>query len=63
MNKWLKILIGLILIIVPIALVLGVPYFYSWGLAALQLIKAGIVLLIILIGLLMLILGISELKE
>ena len=63
MNKWLKILIGLILIIVPIALILGIPYCYSWGLAAWQLIKGGVVLFIIMIGLLMLILGISELKE
>jgi hypothetical protein len=61
MNKWLEILLGLILVIAPI---------YAWlvnywglGAAALTFFKGGLVWLIIIIGLLFLMLGISDLKE
>jgi hypothetical protein len=61
MNKWLEILLGLILIIAAV---------YSWmtniwslGSAALTFLKGGIVWLVILIGFLFLMLGISDLKE
>jgi len=61
MNKWLELLIGLILVIVAV---------YAWGTnflgvgeSALTLLKGGIVWFIIFIGLLFLILGISDLKE
>ncbi|MFA5857415.1 MAG: hypothetical protein WC867_08695 [Candidatus Pacearchaeota archaeon] len=63
MNKWIEILLGLILIIGPIVLVLpGMPL-HLWGLAALELIKGGIVVLVVLVGLLFLMLGISDLRE
>ncbi len=62
MNKWLEILIGLILIIVPILLVTSVPVFYNWGLAALEFLKGGVVIVLVLIGALFVILGISDLK-
>jgi hypothetical protein len=63
MNKWLEILVGLILLVVPIALVLpGMPM-ASWGISALEFLKGGIVWFVILIGLLFLMLGISDLKE
>jgi hypothetical protein len=63
MNKWLEILLGLILLVVPIALVLpGMPL-DSWGLAALEVLKGGIVWIVIFVGLLFLMLGISDLKE
>jgi hypothetical protein len=60
MNKWLEILLGLILVIVAI---------YAWmtniwglGASALTFFKGGIVWFVILIGLLFLMLGISDLK-
>ena len=61
MNKWIEILLGLILIIASV---------YAWGTnflgagtAALEFLKGGLVWFIILIGLLFLMLGISDLKE
>ena len=61
MNKWLEILLGLILVIVAV---------YAWGInfigagsAALEFLKGGIIWFIILLGLLFLLLGISDLKE
>ncbi len=63
MNKWLEILLGLILLVVPIVLVLpGMPL-SSWGTSALEFLKGGIVWLVILVGLLFLMLGISDLRE
>jgi len=61
MNKWAEILIGLVLIIAIV---------YAWmtniwgmGTAALDFLKGGIIWFIIMIGLLLLVLGISDLKE
>ena len=61
MNKWAEILLGLILVIASV---------YAWmanigglGTAALTFLKGGIVWFVILIGLLFLMLGISDLKE
>jgi hypothetical protein len=61
MNKWLEILIGLVLIIIAI---------YAWGInilgvgtAALELLKGGILWIIILVGAIFLLLGISDLKD
>ena len=61
MNKWLEILLGLILVIVPIYV-----WAVNWiglGAAALEFLKGGIVWAVIIIGLLFLLLGISDLKE
>jgi len=63
MNKWLEILLGLILVIVPIILALPGMFFASWGIAALEFIKGGVVVVLVLLGLLFLMLGISDLKE
>lgn len=66
MNKWLEILFGLILII---AVILVAWYSPSWGgiwnfkTAAWEFLKGGVVWFVILIGLLFLMLGISDLKE
>jgi len=60
MNKGLTILLGLVLIV---AAVLVGFYYPSWGSAAIELIKGGIILGVALIGLLFLLLGISELKN
>jgi len=61
MNKWLELLVGLVLVIAAIcAWALN-----TWGLgtAALEFLKGGLVWFVILIGLLFLMLGISDLKE
>lgn len=63
MNKWLEILLGLVLLVVSIALIIpGMPL-ASWGLSAIEFLKGGIAWLVILIGLLFLMLGISDLRE
>jgi hypothetical protein len=61
MNKWLEIFTGLILLVASI---------YAWGMnfwglgnAALTFLKGGIMWLLILLGLILLILGISGLKD
>jgi hypothetical protein len=61
MNKWLELLVGLILVLVPV---------YAWTTkwmgfdqAALIFLKGGLIWLVILVGLLFIILGISDLKE
>jgi len=63
MNKWIEILVGLILVVVPLWVILAVSAFASWGPATIAFIKGGIVVFVILIGLLFLMLGISDLKE
>ena len=65
MNKWIEILIGLVLIIAAVmlwAFTKGIG-FWDFGTSAWEVLKGGIVWLIILIGLLFLALGISDLKE
>lgn len=63
MNKWLEILIGLVLLVVPIALVFpGMPL-DSWGQDAIAFLKGGITWIVILSGLILLILGINDLKS
>jgi hypothetical protein len=62
MNKWLEILLGLILVVVPLALILpGMPL-ASWGRAALVVLKGGITWMVLLVGLVLIVLGINELK-
>ncbi|MEK6872723.1 MAG: hypothetical protein AABW90_01790 [Nanoarchaeota archaeon] len=66
MNKWTEILVGLILIVVAV-LVWGFSYqwpsFWNFGTAAWEFFKGGLIWFVIMIGLLFLMLGISELKE
>ncbi|MBS3090682.1 hypothetical protein J4433_02840 [Candidatus Pacearchaeota archaeon] len=59
MNKWLELLIGLILVILPIVVAINLP---AWGAAAILFLRGGIVVGVILIGLLFLMLGISDIK-
>jgi len=61
MNKYLKILAGLVVLLAPV---------YAWivdwagfGAAAMSLLKGGLVWLFILIGIVFLVAGISDLKE
>lgn len=63
MNKFIEILIGLILIIAPILIVLNAPVFYNWGVAAVEFLKGGIIVGIVIVGLIFLILGISDLRS
>ena len=60
MNKWMEILVGLILILVPVWAAITYP---SWGAATIAFLKGGVVCFVVLIGLLFLMLGISDLKE
>ncbi|MBI2663330.1 hypothetical protein HYX15_02240 [Candidatus Woesearchaeota archaeon] len=57
-----KLVFGLVLIVLPIYLVLAVDFFRSWGAAALIIIKGGILLFVIFLGLIFLLLGFSDLK-
>ena len=61
MNKWTELLLGLILVIASVY-VWGIDYF-GMGTAALEFLKGGIIWFVIMIGLLFLMLGISDLKE
>ncbi len=62
MNKWLELFLGLILLAGVVALVLpGMPL-QSWGTSALTVLKGGLAWIVALIGLILIILGISEIK-
>ena len=65
MNKWTEIFLGLILIIIAVlvwaySLQWG---FWNFGIAAWDFLKGGIIWFVIMMGLLFLMLGISDLKE
>lgn len=63
MNKWLELLIGLILVVVAVA-EWGLDYTgLGFGTAALEVLKGGVVWFVIMLGLLFILLGISDLKE
>jgi len=65
MNKWFEIFVGLVLLIIS-ALVWGLTLnqgFWNFGTAAWEFFKGGLIWFIILIGLLFVVLGISDLKE
>lgn len=61
MNKWLEILVGLILVIA--AVTAWISGFWDMGQAALTVLKGGIIWVLIIAGLLFLLLGLSDLKE
>jgi hypothetical protein len=61
MNKWIELLLGLILVIV--AVVVWMQNYLGLGAAALSVLKGGIVWAVIGLGLLFILLGISDLKE
>jgi hypothetical protein len=63
MKKILKILIGAILLAGPFYFILPGMSMESWGRAAVDLIKGGVTILIPLIGLALIALGFSELKN
>ena len=57
MNKWLELLLGLILVIVPIVVALS---YSAWGMAALTFLMGGVIVGVVLIGLMFIMLGISD---
>lgn len=59
MNKFASILIGLLLLAVGIYGAFALP---SWGEAALSFLQGGLIWFVLLIGLMLVILGISDLK-
>jgi len=61
MNKWFELLFGLILIAV-VVYVWGMN-FYGFGQAALSFLKGGIIWFVLMIGLLLILLGISDIKD
>lgn len=61
MNKWLELLVGLILILVPVYA--WITNLWGFGQAALIFLKGGLVWVLILVGVLFLLLGISDMKE
>ena len=61
MKWWAEVLVGLLLVLVPIWLVLTIGT--GWGVAAIELIKGGIVVGVVLIGALFVMLGISDIKQ
>jgi hypothetical protein len=60
MNKWIEIFGGLILLIATICLAF---LSNSWRQAALSLLKGGIVWIMLLAGIILIVLGINDLKE
>jgi len=62
MKWWSEILVGLLLVLIPVWFVFN-PIGAGWGAAALELIKGGIVVGVILVGVLFVILGISDIKQ
>lgn len=63
MNKILKVLLGFVLAFGPLYLILpGMPL-HSFGEAVMTLIKGGLTLGIIFVGLILLIIGFSEIKN
>ena len=61
MNKWLELILGILLIIVPIWTTM--VYLPNWWSAALQFLMGGVIIAIIVVGVLLLILGISDLRD
>jgi hypothetical protein len=61
MNKWLQILGGLILLLGGIY-VWGMNFF-SLGTAALNLLKGGLMWVVLIVGLILIVLGINSLKD
>ena len=66
MNKWLELFIGLVLIIIAVY-VWGYSSnwgeFWNFGNAAWEFLKGGVMWFVIMIGLLLIALGINDLKE
>jgi len=62
MNKWIEILVGLILVILAVLAVFG-PWTPTWSEATIAILKGGIVWGVFFLGLVFLLLGISDLRN
>ncbi|MEM1535649.1 MAG: hypothetical protein QXL88_02135 [Candidatus Pacearchaeota archaeon] len=60
MNAIVKIILGIILIVIPLILAIT---FASWGKAVIELLKGAVIILVIAAGIVLLIIGISELSS
>lgn len=58
-----KIIVGILLIIIALWVSIGKLFGWNWGEATLNLIKGGIILAVVFIGIIFLILGFTDLKE
>jgi len=61
MNKWIKILLGLVFL--NFAIFAWGYNFWNFGEAALNFLRGGLIWMVIFIGLIFIILGISDLKD
>ncbi|MEI6732117.1 MAG: hypothetical protein WCK90_05580 [archaeon] len=61
MNKWLELLVGIVLLAIPIWL--WAQNTLGLGVAALEFLKGGLIWFVLLIGALFIMLGISDLKN
>ena len=59
MNKWIELIVGIILIVAPIFCALR---FADWGAATLHLLMGGVIIVAVLAGILFFVLGISDIK-
>lgn len=60
LKGFFKIIVGILLVIIALLVAIS---FKSWGQATLELIKGGIILAIIFVGLIFLMLGFTDIKE
>ena len=58
MNKWLELIVGVVLLVAPVWVAL--TYLSTWGEAALSFIEGGLVVGVALVGLMFIMLGISD---
>lgn len=58
-----KIIVGILLVIVSLWVAVVNLFGWNWGQATLDLIKGGVILTVIFVGLIFLILGFTDLKE
>jgi len=63
MNKIFELLIGLILVVVPLWAAINESFLAGWGAATITVLKGGVIICVVAIGLLFLLLGISDLKD
>jgi hypothetical protein len=63
MNKWIELLLGLILLVGTIYVAWATPFLGNLGAAAMQFLKGAAVWLVMLLGILFIILGINDLKD
>ena len=61
MNKWIEILIGLVLFTIPI--VFWALNLYGFGTSAMEFLKGGLMWIVLMFGLLFIILGVSDLRQ